>query len=84
MKTFFSQRRRRRRRFNIGHAHLSPYIPGYTVPKEIDFPRYNLKCSGENMIHTTRNILCIIMVSTTFNVLDLDYFFGQCRRSINV
>ena len=22
----------------------------YTVPKEIDFPRYDMKCSGENMI----------------------------------
>ena len=22
----------------------------YTVPKEIDFPRYNMKCSGENVI----------------------------------
>ena len=22
----------------------------YTVPKEIDFPRYNMKCSRENVI----------------------------------
>ena len=22
----------------------------YTVPKEIDFPRYTMKCSGENVI----------------------------------
>ena len=26
------------------------YSYGYTVPKEIDFPRYNMKFSGENMI----------------------------------
>ena len=28
------------------------YISGivYTVPKIIDFPRYNMKCSGENVI----------------------------------
>ena len=25
-------------------------IPLYTVPKKIDFPRYNMKCSGENAI----------------------------------
>ena len=25
-------------------------MKGYTVPKEIDFPRYNIKCSGENVI----------------------------------
>ena len=23
----------------------------YTVPTEIDFPQYNMKCSGENVIH---------------------------------
>ena len=25
-------------------------IPDYTVPKVIDFPRYNTECSGENEI----------------------------------
>ena len=31
---------------------LPPPTPSlqYTVPKEIDFPRYNMKCSGENVI----------------------------------
>ena len=27
-----------------------PFHLPYTVPKEIDFPRYNMKCSGENVI----------------------------------
>ena len=25
-------------------------MKSYTVRKEIDFPRYNMKCSGENMM----------------------------------
>ena len=31
------------------HNVLSP-DPHYTVPKVIDFPRYNMKCSEENVI----------------------------------
>ena len=27
-----------------------PLLQLYTVPKEIDFLQYNMKCSGENMI----------------------------------
>ena len=26
------------------------FYPSHTVPKVIDFPRYNMKCSGENVI----------------------------------
>ena len=29
---------------------LTSNVRGFTVPKEIDFPRYNMKCSGENVI----------------------------------
>ena len=31
----------------------NPSVTGsysFTVPKKIDFPRYNMKCSGENVI----------------------------------
>ena len=31
-----------------GHQYLHPF--SYTVPTEIDFPRYNMKCSEENVI----------------------------------
>ena len=39
--------------FSFRHANAP--VPGTTVqfctvPKEIDFPRYNMKCSGENVI----------------------------------
>ena len=41
----------------------------YPVPKVIDFPRYNMKCSGENVIPTTWKISCSIMISSTFHVI---------------
>ena len=34
---------------------------GYTVPKEIDFPQYNMNCSGENVI--LRGIVHVVLVS---------------------
>ena len=40
----------------------------YTVPKVIDVPRYNMKCSGENVIHM-RNSSRTIRCSSTFHVL---------------
>ena len=36
--------------------------------KEIDFPRYNMKCSGGKR-DTARNISCSIMFSSTFHVI---------------
>ena len=36
-----------------------------TVPNEINFPRYSMKCSGKKR-DTTRNILCSIIFSTTY------------------
>ena len=58
----------------------------YTVPKEINFPRYKMKCSGEN------ELLCGILhvqywsisFSSTFHVISRKFglLFGQCRISI--
>ena len=50
------------------HAYYSwPIHVAYnTVPKEIDFPRYNMKCSRENVILRGS---CSIMFSTTFHVI---------------
>ena len=39
----------------------------YTVLKEIDFPRYNMKCSGEDVI--LRGIFHVVHVYTTFHVI---------------
>ena len=44
-------------------------MANYTVPKEIDFPRYNMKCSGENVV-----------LHGIFHVISRKYglLFGQC------
>ena len=39
---------------------LSLWCPAYTVPKVIDFPRYNIQCSGENVI--LRGIVHVVSV----------------------
>ena len=47
----------------------------YTVPKEIDFPRYNMKCSGENFI--LRGIFHVVSCFPLHFMLyreNLDYF----------
>ena len=41
----------------------------YTVPKEIDFQRYDTKCSKENDIHVLRGIFRAVSFSSTLNVL---------------
>ena len=55
-----------------------------TVPKEIDFPRYNIKCSGENLIlrgifHVVSCFLC-----TTFHAIlwKFGLLFGQCGPTL--
>ena len=54
-----------------------------TVPKVIDFPRYNMKCSGDN-VDTTRNISCSISFSSTFHVYrgNLDYFMDSVLAKV--
>ena len=52
-------------------------LPLYTVPKVIDFPRYNMKFSGENVI--LRGIFHVVRVSRfplqfTLYRGNLDYF----------
>ena len=47
----------------------------YTVPKEIDFPRYNMKCSGENVL--LRGIFPVLSCFPLHFLLyrgNLDYF----------
>ena len=53
---------------------------GCTVPNEIDFPRYNMKCSGENEIDTTWNISGKISCSSTLHVISRKFGlpFQQC------
>ena len=41
----------------------------YYVPKVIDFPRYNMKCSVENVILRGICISFSIMFSSTFHVI---------------
>ena len=56
------------KRENKLHSHV--FFPKccYTVPKEIHFPRYNMKCSGENM--TTQKSSCsIVEIWTTFRTV---------------
>ena len=56
----------------------------YTVPKEIDFPRYSMNCSGESVI--LRGIFHAVScfpLHSCYTVLhggNLDYFFGQCTK----
>ena len=53
----------------------------YTVPKIINFPRYNMKCSGENVI-----LLGIVYVVSRFPLHFMLYrakfgvLFQQCRQ----
>ena len=47
----------------------------YTVPKDINFPRYNMKCSGENVI--LRGIVHVVSCFPLHFMLyhgNLDYF----------
>ena len=62
---------------NSVHTHMLYAL--FTVPKEIDFPQYNMKCSG-GQPDTTQNSSCIIMFSTTFHVISRIFglLFGQC------
>ena len=54
---------------------LFNYSP-YTVPKEIDFPRYNMQRGKRD---TMQNISCSIMFSTTFQIISWKFgiLFGQ-------
>ena len=58
-------------------------IPLYTVPKKIDFPRYNMKCSGENAI--LRGIFHVVSCFPLHFMLHIsrkfELLFGQCRGS---
>ena len=44
------------------------FIFCYTVPKEIDFPQFNMKCSKAKR-DTSRNISCSIMFSSTVHFM---------------
>ena len=49
----------------------------YTVPKEIDFPQFNMKCSGENVILCGIFHVCRMMFSILHFMFyrgNLDYF----------
>ena len=53
----------------------------YTVPKEIDFPRYNMKCSGENVL--LRGIFPVLSRFPLHFLLyrgNLDYFSESVPR----
>ena len=53
----------------------------YTVPKEIDFPRYNMKCSGENVL--LRGIFPVLSCFPLHFLLyrgNLDYFSESVPR----
>ena len=55
----------------------------YTVSKEIDFPRYNMKCSGENV--TLRGIFHVSCFPLHFMFCgNLDYFSDNVFSSIPV
>ena len=47
----------------------------YTVPKKFDFPRYNMKCSGENEIlgGIVHIVLCVPLHFMFYRV-NLDYY----------
>ena len=60
-------------------------MKGYTVPKEIDFPRYNIKCSGENVI--LRGIFHVVScVPLQFMLYrgNLDFFSDSVHVSCSV
>ena len=54
----------------------------YTVPKKFDFPRYNMKCSGENEIlgGIVHIVLCVPLHFMFYRV-NLDYYSDsrQCN-----
>ena len=60
----------------------------YTVPKEINFPRYKMKCSGETRYCAEYFMYIVqywsISFSSTFHVISRKFglLFGQCRISI--
>ena len=55
-------------------------MESYTFPKEIDFPRYNTKCSGEN--ETLRGIFRVVFGFPLHFMLYLGgLLFGQCRTT---
>ena len=64
----------------LSHPQKSSHNPQrklhlYTVPKEIDFPQYNMKCSGENVI--LRGIFHVVSCFPIHFMLyrrNLDYF----------
>ena len=50
-------------------------IVTYTVPKEIDFPRYNMKCRGENVIlHGKFHVVSCFPLHIMLYRGNLDYF----------
>ena len=59
-------------------VNISMYSVQYTVPKKIEFPEYNMKCSRENVI--LRGIFHVISCFPLHFWLyrgNLDYFLGQ-------
>ena len=56
-------------------CHRHHHRKAYTVPNEIDFPCYNMKCSGENVI--LRGIFNVVSCFPVHFILyrgNLDYF----------
>ena len=66
-------------------AHFAQYSAKYTVPKVIDFPRYNMKYSGENVI--LRGIVHVVSrfpLHFMFYRGNFDSFSNSvCRISLN-
>ena len=59
--------------------------PACTIPKVINFPRYNKKSSGDNEIYTTRNFSCSISFSSRFRVIsrNWDYFLDSVGHKVH-
>ena len=58
----------------------TPILGSITVPKEIDFPRYNMKCSGVNMI--LNGIFDVVSCFPLHIMLyrgNLDYFLDSVK-----
>ena len=54
------------------------FYPSHTVPKVIDFPRYNMKCSGENVIlHGIFHVVSCFPLNFMLNRGNLDYFLDS-------
>ena len=64
--------------------HPTGYSP-YTVSKEIDFPRYNMKCRGEDVIPVLRGIFHVVSCFALHFIMlyrgNFLLFFGQCNHS---